>query len=244
MDDVDDDEGRNGLGWMFHGFLLFVTFVAGFMSGMLSDGTAETINGFKASNRTSMRSAAPQPSGTDASATAAMTATSPPTTTDPVVPMPGGTVEWNISVAPGTQITELAVLGGRVEVPTRLRFYALARGAAPSLTASVWVDKGGDAAISLPAGYYRVGSVSLREGVAWDKRAGDEKYLSKPLRIEILDPDQKGPTLTIDGEGGLKSSSVLESAKRIVPTRRRRRDAPEYEGLGTTSEDSTTGTYG
>ena len=243
MDDI-DDEGRNGLGWVFHGFLLFVTFVAGFMSGMLSDGTAETINGFKASNRASVRNMTPQTSGTGAPADTAIAATSPPTTTDPVVPMPGGTVEWNISVAPGTQITELRILGGKVEVPTRLRFYALARGAAPSLTASVWVDKGGDAAVSLPAGYYRVGSVSLREGMAWNKRAGDENYLSKPLRIEILDPDQKGPTLTIDDKGGLKSTSVLESAKRIVPTQRRRRSAPEYEGLGTSSDESSTGTYG
>lgn len=228
--------------WGVHGLLIAATFTAGFLSGILSDGTADVINGFKDRNAGMNR---PREA---AVTTKASTDTAPAVqetmVTDPVRPKPNGTIDWNLTVAPGTAITELDVDGRKLDAPMRLRFYALQRGATPRLDATLWLGSGGSGAISLPAGYYRVGSTRLGDGIAWDQRAGDENYMDGPLRIEIQDPDEKRPNLSIQKDGTMKSTASVKVRATIQPRRRPAQPKAEYEGLGGASKDGGTDTYG
>ncbi len=227
-----------------YALVILATFVTGFGAGVLSDGTVEVLNAFNANNRLIERRTVPQA----ASATQRdpmQSATIPvAAVADPVKPNPRGVIQWNMAVAPGTELTQITIRADRVEVPTRLRFYSLNRGASPALVASVWVDASGGAEISLPEGFYRVGSTRIRPDTAWDSRAGDEVYLSRPLRVEILDPDQNPPVLRIDSEGEMRSTSVVETRRPAPRARRRPSKEAEYEGLGASSTTGGEDTYG
>lgn len=226
-----------------YALVILATFVTGFGAGVLSDGTAEVINAFNDKNRPVVRRSGPVSGdvGVRAAEKATMVAAA---VTDPVVAGARGTIQWNMSVAPGTELTQLAISTDGVEVPTRIRFYSLARGAAPALVASTWVDSSGGAEISLPEGFYRVGSTRIRPDTAWDSRAGDETYLERPLRIEILDPDQNAPVLKVDSDGAMRSSSTVQPKRAAPKARRRMVREREYEGLGVSSIDGGSDTYG
>jgi len=242
--DEDEQEVPAGTRWMVHALVLLATFVAGFGAGVLSDGTAEVINGFNASNRTSVQRAAPQPDHGRPEAERLNVTVPPSVVTDPVKTSPNGTIQWNVSVAPGTQLTELAIRSEGVKDPTRLRFYALRRGEAPTLVATMWIEGVAGAAISLPEGYYRVGSTRIREDMAWDSRAGDERYMDRPMRIDILDPDQSPPVLKVDAEGMMRSTASIAPSRAASRTRRTAKREREYEGLGRSSTDGGGDTYG
>lgn len=250
MDEEEDPRGggRALLG-AFNVFLVISAFVFGFLSGIISDGTVEVLNDFKRTQPT--RSVAP--SGQDAPAPATSAAAivaegSGPsqTGTTPVPAKPSGTIEWAIAVPPGTPLTDVVIRSAQKTDPIRLRLATLEKGRPATAAATMWLDPGAAATISLPSGWYRAGSTRLRPGIVWDERAGDETYLDRALRIDPVDPSEKGPSLTIGDDGAIsvKNAMTSKAASGSRPKRKRKVRDEDYFGLGRGEGGAGTSTYG
>lgn len=239
-----NEEASKPLPWALIGFVLFTTFLAGFITGVISDGTVELVNDF---NRKHPVVRVVERDGNSDAGTPAATATPLPGSTKPVMPKPNGTIDWSIAVAPGTAIAPLDVATTKFDRPYRLRFYAVQRGAAPAMVATLWLEAGSKATISLPSGLYKVGGTRLGGEVAWDERAGDETIMKRPLAVRILDPDENTPTLAIAKDGTLSSTAMLSVPPKPKATIRgtgRSKAKAEYEGLGAAAKTGGTNTYG
>lgn len=250
MDEEDDPRGggRALLG-AFNVFLVVSAFVFGFLSGIISDGTVEVLNDFKRAQPT--RSMAP--SGQDAPAPATRTAatvaegaSASQAVATPVPVKPSGTIEWAIAVPPGTPLTDVVVRSAQKTDPIRLRLATLEKGRPATAAATIWLDPGATATISLPSGWYRAGSTRLRPGIVWDERAGDETYLDRAIRIDPVDPSEKGPSLTIsdDGTMSVKDARTSKATPGSRPKRKRQVRDEEYFGLGRGEDGTGTSTYG
>jgi hypothetical protein len=247
----DEDRPRSGgraLLGAFNVFLVVSAFVFGFLSGVISDGTVEVVNDFKRSQPTrveqvSAASSQAQSTGMN-STTLAADAESKPAASAPA--KPSGTIEWSIAVPPGTALTDVMVTSGQKSDPVRIRVASLERGRPATNAATMWLDAGANATISLPAGWYRIGSTRLKDGVVWDERAGDETYLDRALRIDPVDPSEKGPTIAIaeDGDITVKNARTSRPNASSRPKRRREVRDEDYFGLGRGDRSGGGSTYG
>jgi hypothetical protein len=241
MHEDHDESGTKPLPWALIGFVLLSTYLAGFITGVISDGTVELVNDFNRKHPV-VRLVQREDASPTSQATAPALASK-----QPVVPKPNGQIDWAIAVAPGTPIAPLDVTALKIEQPYRVRFYSVQRGMAPAPVATLWLEGGSKATISLPAGLYKVGGTRLGGEIAWDERAGDETIMKRPLAVRILDPDETTPSLQVGKDGQLSSTAMLASAPKPKPAPRgtgRNIGKAEYEGLGAAAKNGGTNTYG
>lgn len=248
-DDAPDRGGRALLG-AFNVFLVVAAFFFGFLSGVISDGTVEVLNDFRRrqpERSTTPRTAVRSPDSGDGGVTASTVQDAVNEAARTMPRKASGTIDWSISVPAGTQLADVLVTSELKDEPIRLRLATLKKGRPATPAATLWLDPGSSATISLPAGWYRAGSTRLREGVVWDERAGDETYLDRAMRIDPIEPGERQPTMTIAQDGSISVRNAATAGRsstrpRSRPAKRVRDE--DYFGLGREEAGGGVPTYG
>lgn len=224
--------------WLLVAVASATTFAGGLLTGFLVDGSMSSLNEYK--DRTG-RSCIPTKAdpATIVGAQPVAAGSAPLADAAPAQLHSNNDVEWLISVAPGTETQRIEVRNSDQAHGARMEFSTLEDGSI-SPTASLWIAPSSIANIALPLGRYSV-------------------------RVQMLDAGQRdsGPIIPVVGGINLTDTETLAviagaangmwraggkaGARPVTPprtTKRRSHPEEEYRGLGESSEDEGSPTYG
>lgn len=251
---------RPGLSLLTCTGIALVAFTFGIGTGIIIDGNAEVLNDFKS---THLQSSATPTLEQDTlleriqlpqDADGLKSGNSEIDTTNNTPFPENNTVEWGVSVAPGTPLQQIEIANNSGTQNARIDFLAPDHATGKqSVISSIWVRANQEALISLPWGDYLAASSLYPANQPYDPKGTRKLSKIAMMRVERLDPDQTAPYITGNAQGRFslipsKDIDLNNPPKQTKPkpqTRALKHDEPaDYGRLGKSSHTGGSATYG